>query len=65
MERVGDRAYRCTMCDAVINVESDAKPVVVIAAHSGKAPERVVTVGVAEIHRCEILPVGATGRMAN
>jgi hypothetical protein len=65
MERVGDRAYRCTTCNAVIHVESDARPVVVIAAHSGNPPERVVTVSDVEIHRCEILPVGATGRMAN
>jgi hypothetical protein len=63
MESLGDRSYRCTMCDAVIHVESDAKPVVVIVADSGRSPERVITVGDVEVHRCEILRVGA-GRIA-
>ena len=54
MEQLGARTYRCTLCSVVVHVETDETPVDMIAAESGQAPERVVSIGDVEIHRCEV-----------
>ena len=62
MERIGNRTYRCTTCDAVVQLETDDSPVVVLAAQTGRPNERVVTAGGVEVHRCPFPMVGTSRR---
>jgi hypothetical protein len=62
MERIGHHTYRCTTCDAVIELETDASPVVVLAAQSGKPNQRVVTAAGVEVHRCPFPTLGTARR---
>jgi hypothetical protein len=64
MERIGDGAYRCTVCGSEVQVGTNETPVVVLVGQSGKPNERVVTVEKVEIHRCTFpadRPVTAVG----
>ena len=54
MQQIGDGVYRCTACGSVLQVDVAARPVAMLAAQSGQANERVVTVGNVEIHRCSL-----------
>ena len=63
MERLGERTYRCTTCDAVVELQTDDVPVVVLIAQSGEHSERVVTAGSVEVHRCPYPELGARPRV--
>ena len=65
MERLGERTYRCTTCDAVVELRTDEPPVVVLVAQSGKLNERVVTAGSVEVHRCPYPTPGDQPRVVN
>jgi hypothetical protein len=58
LERIGKHTYRCTTCDAVVELQTDHTPVVVLAAQTGKPNERVVTAGGVEVHRCPFPTLG-------
>jgi hypothetical protein len=62
MERIGKRTYRCTTCDAVVELNTDASPVVMLAAQTGKPNERVVTAAGVEVHRCPFPTLGNAQR---
>ena len=64
MERIGKHTYRCTTCDAVVELQNDDAPVVVLAAQTGKPNERVVTAGGVEVHRCPFPTLGSHARSA-
>src|SRR5439155_17312717 len=47
--------YRCALCGAVlVNLPFDATPKVKIAAASGRPTWRILSIGVEEVHRCEM-----------
>ncbi len=54
--------YECELCEAVLDVPTDKKPKVVIAAASGKPMMRTIVYEGKEIHRCPIAPPKAAKR---
>ena len=50
--RLHDGRYECTLCGAVLDVDSETEPKVAIHAASGKPNERVLSIDGNEIHRC-------------
>jgi hypothetical protein len=61
MQLIRDGVYRCTICDAIVEVDGSEAPAVVLVAASGKPTQRVVTVGGIEVHRCPFVPQGSAG----
>ena len=59
MQLIRDGVYRCTICDAIVEVDGPEAPAVVLVAAGGKPTQRVVTVGGVEVHRCPFVPQGS------
>ena len=52
--RLVDGRYECAHCGAVLDIDADAEPMVVVHAASGRPNMRVITVDGDEVHRCEV-----------
>ena len=52
--RLIDGRYECAYCGAVLDLPSDAEPMVVFHASSGRPNVRVISLDGNEIHRCEV-----------
>jgi hypothetical protein len=48
------RRYECTYCGVVLELPEGDRPLMTIFARGGHPKERIVTVGDAEVHRCNI-----------
>lgn len=59
MQLIRDGVYRCTICDAIVEVDGSETPAVVLVAAGGKSTQRVVTVAGVEVHRCPFVPHGS------
>ena len=52
--RLNNDEYECTLCGLVLDLAKDQRPLVTIAAASGKPNMRTISVDGREIHRCQI-----------
>jgi hypothetical protein len=57
-----DGRYECILCGAVLDLPTNKKPKVVIAAASGKPMMRTIVHNGTEIHRCPIASPKAAKR---
>jgi hypothetical protein len=65
VQLIREGVYRCTICDAVVEVDGPETPAVMLVAAGGKATQRVVTVGGVEVHRCTFAPPGSRPRKSS
>ena len=64
MERIDRTTYRCTACNALVRVEADDRPLVMITAQSGQPNIRVISVAGKEVHRCVLVDSPRTIRLS-
>jgi len=55
--------YRCALCEAVLDIPADSRPVVVIVAASGEPNLRTIRVDGEEVHRCAFRHGGSGERV--